>query len=170
MDENIMKNIKVEKVTLNIGCGDDNDKIEKAVKLLEILTGKKPVITKSKRRSTFGIPKGKPLATMVTLRGEEAVEFLKRTLAAIENKLKSSQFDKLGNFSFGIKEYIDIPGVRYSHDVGILGFDISVTVQRPGYRIKERRIQKKKISAKHRVNKEEAIEWMKKTFGVEISE
>lgn len=69
MEENPMRAIKIEKVTLNIGCGGDAEKIEKATKLLEMLTGRKTVITKSKRRSTFGISKGKPVGVMVTLRG-----------------------------------------------------------------------------------------------------
>ena len=68
-----MREIKIEKITLNIGCGDDKVKIEKSKKLLEMLTGKKPVITRSKKRSTFGVPKGKPLGVMVTLRKQDAL-------------------------------------------------------------------------------------------------
>lgn len=160
--------IRVEKVTLNIGCGDDKDKIERAQKLLEMLTQRKVVITKSKRRSTFGVTKGKPIGVMVTLRKKEAVEFLKKALAGVENKLKSNQFDSEGNFSFGIKEYIDIPTVKYNHTVGMLGFDVAVTLERAGYRTKRRRIQKRDIPRKHKINKEEAMDWVRNTFGVDI--
>ncbi|MEM5773325.1 MAG: 50S ribosomal protein L5 [Candidatus Aenigmatarchaeota archaeon] len=165
-----MREIKIEKVTLNVGCAGDLEKIERAKKLLKLLTGREPAITKSKRRSTFGIAKGKPVGVMVTLRGKEAENFLKRALYAVENKLKSSQFDAEGNFSFGIKEYIDIQGVKYSHEVGMLGLDVCVSLKRPGFRIKYRRIQKRKIPAKHKINKEEAMDWVKNNFGVEIIE
>lgn len=165
-----MREIRIEKLTLNIGCGDDQAKLERAKKLLEYLTGRKPLVTKSKRRSTFGVAKGKPIGVMVTLRKKDATEFLKRALAAVENKLKSSQFDPEGNFSFGIKEYIDIPNVRYSHEIGMLGLDVSATLERAGFRIKRRRIQKRKIPAKHRISKKEAIEWLKDNFGVEVIE
>jgi len=168
MEENLMRNIRVEKITLNIGCGDDKNKLEKATKLLEYLTERKPVVTKSKKRSTFGIAKGKPIGVMVTLRRKAAVEFLKRALEGVEKKLKASQFDDQGNFSFGLKEYIDIPGVRYQHSIGMFGLDVVVTLERPGFRIKRRRIQQRKIPAKHIIIKEESMEWVKKTFGVEI--
>lgn len=170
LNENPMRSIRVEKVTLNIGCGDDMQKIEKATKLFEYLTERKPVITKSKRRSTFGVPKGKPLGVMVTLRKKVANEFLKKGLAAVENKLTKGQFDEQGNFSFGIREYIDIPGARYKHDIGMFGMDVSVSLERPGFRVKRRRIKKANISSKHKINKEDAVNWVKDTFGVEIVE
>ena len=165
-----MRRIEIEKVTLNVGCAGDLEKIERAKKLLEMLTRKTPTVTKSKRRSTFGIAKGKPVGVMVTLRKKEAEDFLKRAFYAVENKLKSSWFDQEGNFSFGIKEYIDIQGVKYSHQVGMLGLDVCVSLKRPGFRIKYRRIQKRKIPKKHKISKEEAMEWVKNKFGVEIVE
>lgn len=170
MKENPMREIKIEKVTLNIGCGDDKDKIEKAKKLLEYLTEGKPLVTKSKRRSTFGVTIGKPIGAMVTLRGVKALEFLKKALDATEKKLKSSQFDSEGNFSIGIREYIDMPGVKYQHAVGMLGLDVAVTLERAGFRIKRRRMQQRKIPAKHRINKEDAMNWLKNSFGVNIVE
>lgn len=163
-----MKELKIEKVTLNIGAGDDKQKVEKAVKLLEMLTEKKAVVTNSKKRSTFGVPKGKPLGAMVTLRKKDAEEFLKKAFVAKENKISASQIDSGGNFSFGIKEYIDLPGVRYSHDIGMSGFDVAVTVERKGFRIKRRRIRKTKIPGKQKISKEETAEWLKTKFGVEI--
>jgi large subunit ribosomal protein L5 len=169
MQENPMRQIRIEKVTLNIGCGDDKAKLERAVKLLEYLTGRKPLITKSKRRSTFGVAKGKPIGAVVTLRRKAAEEFLRKALEAVDKKLKLSQFDAEGNFSFGIKEYIDIPGVKYKHEIGMLGMDVAVTLERPGFRIKRRRIQQRKIPRKHKINKEEAVNWLKNNFGVEVS-
>lgn len=168
MEQNPIRAVKIEKVTLNIGCGDDKVKIEKSAKLLEYLTETKPVITKSKKRSTFGVVKGRPIGVMVTLRKQKAAEFLKKALAGVENKLKNSQFDKEGNFSFGIREYIDMPGVKYKHDIGMMGFDVVVTIERAGFRIKRRRIQQRKIPKKHRINKEETVAWLEKNFGVKV--
>lgn len=170
MSENPMRAIRIEKVTLNVGCGDDKEKIEKAKKLLEYLTEGRPMITKSKRRSTFGMTKGKPIGVMITLRKKKAVEFLKKALQGVENRLKASQFDKEGNFSFGIKEYIEIPNVKYKHEIGMLGLDVSVTLERPGFRIKRRRIQKRKIPTRHKINREEAMNWVKNNFGVDVIE
>ena len=168
---NSMRAIKIEKVTLNIGCGDDKQKIERAVKLLQMITAKKPLVTKSKRRSTFGVPKGKPIGAMVTLRGENAIQLLKSVLEAKDKKIKPSQFDRDGNFSIGVKEYIDLPNVKYNHEIGMLGFDVAVTLHRAGFRISKRRIRQAKIPAKHKINKEDAMEWVKNSFkGVEIVE
>lgn len=166
---NFMREIKIEKICLNIGCGGDLEKIEKAERLLKKLTGREKVlITKSRKRSTFGIAKGKPIGVKVTLRKKEAIEFLKKAFIAIDNKLKESNFDNEGNFSFGVKEYIDLPGIKYDPSIGIFGFDICVSLERAGFRIKRRRREKRKIPTKHKIKKEEAIEWIKKKFGVEI--
>ena len=165
-----MREIKIDKVTLNIGCGDDKDKMEKASELLKYLTERKPILTKSKRRSTFGIPKGNPIGVMVTLRGAKALEFFKRSLEAVEKKMKSSQLDDEGNFSLGIREYIDIGGAKYQHTVGMLGLNVTVTLQRAGFRIKRRRIQQRKIPVKHKINKEEVVNWLKNNFGVDVVE
>jgi large subunit ribosomal protein L5 len=170
MAENKMREIKIEKVTLNVGCGGDAEKIERAKILLEMLSGKKTVVTLSKRRSTFGVSKGKPIGVMVVLRGKAAEDFLKRALYALENKLSSSHFSNEGGFSFGIKEYIDIQGVKYSHQIGMLGLDVCVSLKRAGFRIKYRKRQKRKIPAKQKINKEEAMNWLREKYGVDIVE
>ena len=164
---NPMRAIRIEKVTLNIGCGEGGEKLERALKLLEKLTGRKPVITRTHKRTTFGMAKNRPIGAKVTLRKALAYEFLKKALAAKDNKLPASCFDEFGNFSFGIPEYIDIPGVKFDPEIGILGMDVCVTLERPGYRVKRKKI-KRKIGKNHVIRKEEAIEWVKKEFGVEI--
>lgn len=164
---NPMQELKIEKVTLNMGAGDDKQKVEKAVKLLEMLTGKKAVITKSKKRSTFGVTKGKPIGAMVTLRKKDAEEFLKKVFVAKENKISLNSFDSSGNFSVGVKEYIDLPGIKYSHEIGMLGFDVAVTVERKGFRIRRRRIRKAHIPKNQNISKEESAEWLKNKFGIE---
>ncbi len=168
MNENPMRRIRIEKVTINMGCGSDRDKLERAQKLLEKLTGRKVVITKTHKRTTFGMARNRPIGVKVTLRGKEAEEFLKKVFTAVENKIKASQFDEFGNFSIGIKEYIDLPGVKYDPEIGILGMDVCVTLERPGYRVKRRKYKKSKVGKNHIITKEEAIEWVKKTFGVDV--
>ncbi len=168
MKKSKMKEIKIDKVTLNIGCGDDKQKIERSKKLLEILTNLKPVITRSKRRSTFNVPKGRPLGVKITLRNNEAEEFLKKSIGAVENILRKGQIDIDGNINIGIKEYIEIPGIKYSHDVGLMGIGVSASLIRAGFRIKKRRIQQRLINKNHKLNKEEVCEWLIQKFGVKI--
>lgn len=158
---NKMREIRIEKVTVNVGCGGDLDKIERAKKLLQMLTNQKPIVTKSKKRSTFGIAKGKPVGVKVTLRGKKAEEFLKKVLEAKKFTLPSSLIDNNGNFSIGIAEYIELPGVKYQHEIGSLGFDVTVTLERPGFRIKKRKVKKAKIGKTHKINKEDTINWLK---------
>ena len=165
--ENPMKQVRIEKVTLNIGCGDDKNKIEKAQRLLEKLTESKPVITKSKKRSTFGMAKGKALGVKVTLRKEKAMKFFDNVLKSIENKVKQDQIDGNGNISFGVKEYIDLPNIKYSPEIGMFGMDVAVSIERPGYHVKRRRVRKAIIGKKHMVNKEDTINWLKQK-GVQV--
>lgn len=168
--ENVMRKIRLEKITINIGAGESGPLLDKSKKMLEKISGKKAVKTKTRKRTTFGVPKGKPIGVKVTLRGKAALDVLKNMLKAVENKLKSSQFDANGNFSFGIDEYINIPGVKYDPDIGILGMDVCVTLERPGFRIKKRRIRPKKIGKKHRISKEDAIRWATEELGIKVTE
>src|SRR3989338_3773935 len=106
---NPMKNIKVGKITLNVGAGKNTAKLEKGMKLIEALAGKPPVKTfTTKRIPTWGVRPGLPLGCKLTLRKKEARELLARLLTAKENKLSQKQFDGAGNLAFGVHEYIDI--------------------------------------------------------------
>ncbi len=166
-----MREPVIEKVTINIGVGEAGERVEKAVALLEKLTGKKPVKTKTmKRIPAFGIRPRQFIGAKVTLRGKEAEEFLKKAFEAVGNKIKASNFDELGNFAFGIAEYIDIPGMKYDPDIGIFGMDVCVSMGRKGYRVKRRRIKRSRVGKKHLLTKEEAIEFIKEKFGVEVVE
>jgi len=164
---NPMRKIQIEKVTINIGCGEAGEKLERAKMLLENLTNKKIVITKTHKRTTFGSAKTRPIGCKITLRGKDAQEFLKKAFEAIDNKLSKNVFDVQGNFSFGIKEHIDISGVRYEPEIGIFGMDVCVTLERPGFRIKRKKLSSK-IGKQHLIKPEEAIEWVSKNYGVEI--
>lgn len=162
-----MKEIRIEKITLNIGCGTKTP-IETARTILNNVSGGKVVITKTKKRSTFNVPKNKAIGCKITLR-RNTTSFLKRLLEAKENMLKMSNFDNTGNFSFGIKEYIDVPEMEYDPKLGVLGFDVCVTLERPGYRVKRKRLSSR-IGKSHSIKKEEAIQFAKEKFGVKIEE
>lgn len=166
---NIMRQLKIEKVTLNIGAGTVADKLDKAFKLLGAVTGRKPVKTKTKKRIPgWGLRPGLPIGCKVTLRGKKAEELLKRLLMAKENQATTTQFDDNGNFSFGISEYINIPGVQYDPEIGIIGLEATVTLERPGFRIGKRKIKPKIIPKKQRITQEEAIGFMKQKFDLKI--
>ncbi len=168
-NDNPMRAIRVEKVTVNIGVGSAGDPLEAAKTLMERLTGKKVVETTAKRRNpTFKLRPGLPIGVKVTLRGKEAEDFLKRTLTAVKNRIKEHAFDEYGNFAFGVHEYIDVPDMKYDPSIGLFGFDVCVTLARPGNRVKLRRQKRAKIGKKHLITKEEAMEFVKSAFGVEV--
>ena len=158
---NIMREIRIDKVVLNIGCGTTM-KIDDAKAILEMISGSMVVITKTKKRTTFNVPKDKPIGCKVTVRNG-AGELLRRLLTAKENTLSGSNFDNTGNFSFGIKEYIEVPGAEYNPKIGITGFDVCVTLARPGYRVK-RKSMVSSIGKKHMIKKEDAIKFVKEKF------
>lgn len=164
-----MQQPRIEKVTLNIGAGESGEKLVKAEKLLQKLSARKPVRTVSKRKvPTWNLRKGEPIGCKVTLRGKIADETLRRMLYAKDNKLTEDNFDKEGNMAFGIHEYIDIQGMKYDPDIGIFGLNVNATIEKPGYRVKRRRLHQAKVADKHKVTQSEAIEFMKEKFGVEI--
>ncbi|HLC86137.1 MAG TPA: 50S ribosomal protein L5 [Candidatus Nanoarchaeia archaeon] len=168
---NKMKEIKIEKVTLNIGVGGPGDKLNNAMKLLNSITGLKAVQTSSNKRiPTWGVRPKLPLACMTTVRGKKAEDLLKRLLIGIESKIYKRKIDMSGNFSFGIEEYISIPGVKYDPAIGVIGLEVAVTLARPGFRIKNRSIQNKKIPARHRIKPEETLQFLKTNFGLNIAE
>ncbi len=168
--DNPMLMPKVEKVVVNVSVGKPGEPLEKAVKIVESLTKQRPCKQKAKRTiRDFGIRRGEPIACLVTLRKEKAVEFLKKALEAVGNKLPKGSFDKLGNFSFGIKEHIQMPGTKYVPELGIIGMDVCVSLSRPGYRVKYRRRARSKIKSYHLITPEEAIAFVKEAFNVDIT-
>jgi large subunit ribosomal protein L5 len=164
-----MKNIAISKVVINIGVGRSGEPVEKAKRALNVLTGQRPKVCGAKNTvRDFGIHKGEPIGAMVTLRRDKAVEFIKRVIAAKGNIVKASSFDDFGNLSIGIHEHIDIPGTRYDPEIGIFGMDVCMALSRPGYRISRRR-NKSSIGKNHRIKREDAIVFLKQSFGVEIA-
>jgi len=160
----------LEKVTVNMAVGKSGEPLEKAAKVLIQLTGQKPYYCKAKKTvRDFGIRKGESIACFVTLRKAKTTEFLKKAFVAVDNKISRANFDKLGNFSFGIKEHIDIPGTKYVPELGIHGMDVCVTLARPGQRVKRRHNAKSKVGAKQILTPEEAEALIAEEFGVQIT-
>ena len=158
---NTMRNIKIEKVVLNIG--GTAEALEKGVKLLKLLTGKKPARMKSNKRiPTLGVRPGLEIGTVVTLR-KDAIELLKRLLITIDNTLRRKQISE-NNFSFGIKEYIEIPGIEYQRDIGIIGFDVTVVFKRAGRRVGLKKAKRGKIPKRQIISREEIIKFLEDTF------
>ena len=77
-------------------------------------------------------------------------------------------FDKEGNVSFGLKEHIEIPGAKYDPELGIIGMNINISLERLGYRIKKRRRCRSIISSSHKVTDQDAMKFMKEQFAVEV--
>ncbi|MHC1628253.1 MAG: 50S ribosomal protein L5 [Candidatus Nezhaarchaeales archaeon] len=168
-DQNPMRKLKIGKVVVNMAVGTSGEKLAKAATVLDMLTGQKPSFRKAKKTiKVFGIRKGENIACVVTLMKDKAVEFLKKALEAVDYKIKRSSFDEYGNFSFGIKEHISLPGVKYDPMLGIFGFDVCVTIERPGYRVMKRRRKKSDIGKNHRVTREESIKFVQEFLGVKI--
>ena len=166
--DNRMKEISLFKVVVNIGVGKAGEPLERAKTALNELTGHNPSERGAKKSvRDFNIHKGEPIGTMVTLRREEAINFLRRIMEAKKNVIKSTSFDNNGNLSLGIHDHIDIPGTKYNPDIGIFGMDICTSLTRPGYRVSKKR-NPSKIGKKHKITKDEAINFFKTKFGVNV--
>jgi large subunit ribosomal protein L5 len=164
-----MRDIQLDKAVVNIGVGDAGERLIKAEKVLGMVTGKKPVRTMSKTTNRdFGIRQGMQIGCKVTIRGKEAEEFVKKALWIRENRIATWSFDPEGNFSFGIPDYTDFPGMKYDPEIGIFGLDVSVSLVRPGRRIARRRIMRRRVPKHHRVSKKEGQEYVRTKFGVEV--
>jgi len=160
-EQNIMRQVKIEKVVLSVG--GTAEELEKGVKLLKIITGKNPSKRKStKRIPSLGVRPGLQVGAVVTLR-KDVNNVLKRMLTAIENTLSKRQISE-NNFSFGIKEYIEIPGIEYQRDIGIKGLDVTVVFKRSGRRVSIKKIKRGKIPQRQRIPKEEIIKFMEENF------
>ncbi len=167
---NPMRIPKIEKVTVNMSVGKSGAPLQQAVTILKQLTDQEPSRRAAKKTiREFGIRKGESIACLVTIRDEKAQAFLRKAFYALENKLSKYNFDRQGNFSFGIKEHIDIPGTKYSPELGIHGMDVSVSLGRPGFRVKRRHRSRTKIGKDHQLTTDEAILFIKDEFDVEIT-
>jgi len=162
---------RIDKIVVHVGVGESGQRLVNAETIMKTITKQRPVRSIAKKTlPNFGIKKNEPIGAKLTLRGKAAEDFLVIALKAAGNTLKKSQFDQQGNFSFGIEEHTDFPGMRYDPEIGIFGMDISVALKRSGYRIALRRICQKKLPIRQRLDKDDTMDFVAKKFGIQILE
>ena len=165
--ENVMRKISIEKIVLSTGGTAEN--LEKGFKLLKyLIKDRKPAKKRARKRiPALGVRPGLEVGTVLTIRKGNQ-EVLKKMLSAIENKLKKKQISE-NNFSFGVKEYIEIPGAEYQREIGIIGFDVTVVFKRSGRRVRLKKIKNGKIPMRQKITKEEIIKFMEENFGTKFT-
>ena len=167
--QNIMKEIRLEKVVLNMGVGKSGDAVENAKKALDQISNKKSSNrTAKKAQRDWGVRKGEPIGAAVTVRGNDAKVLLKKLFEAKGNSVNGRSIDKMGNLSFGILEHIDIPGIKYDPKIGILGLNVTIRLVRPGFSISTRSKHKASVGKHHRITPEEAKAYLTKEFGASV--
>src|SRR5512136_2385721 len=145
-----MRDIYIDKVVVHMGVGESGEKLVKAENIMKTITRQTPIRSIAKRtQPAFSIRKGAPIGCKVTLRGKSARDFITTALGIVNKTIFESQFDKSGNFAFGI-----------------VGMDVNVVLERKGIRITRRHMEQKKLPTKQRVNKTDAVVFLKEKFQV----
>ncbi len=169
--QNPMLGVRLDKVVVNIGIGNTEDKLDSARALLKKLTGMEATHTTARRRlPEFGIRQGQKIGVMVTLRGKRADDFLRKALEAVSGTLKKSSIVD-NSLNFGIREYIEFSGVRYDPKIGMLGLNVNAAFSRRGARVALRKRSRSKPGVAHStIGREELLQHLSGAYGVKVAE
>ena len=163
--------VKLCKIVINIGVGKSGEPIEQAKRIISEICDQASVTTYAKKSyRELGIQKNSPIGVKTTLRKQIAEDTLKKLLTACGNKVSKRSFDLTGNFSFGVKEHIEIPGTKYDPQLGIWGMDVAVSLEKIGYGLKRRQIRPGTVGKRQQVSQEDAITFAKENLGVTVEE
>lgn len=162
---NPMRDIKLKKLSIVINVGGGNaTKLNKAAKVLEQLTGQKPVFSKSRLTiRNFGIRRNEKISVHVNIAGQKAYDILRSALRVKEFELSKSCFSDSGCFGLGVEEHIDL-GIKYDPDIGIFGLMFYADLKRPGDRVSKRKRLRSRIGVGHKVTSEDAMQWFVEKF------
>ena len=124
------------KIVVNMGVGEaarDSKLIEGAVRDLQIITGQKPQVTKSRKSiAQFKLRENMPIGAHVTMRGDRMWEFADRFLSISLPRIRDfrglspKQFDGNGNYTFGLTEQVVFPEIEQDKVDRPRGMDITV--------------------------------------------
>ena len=169
---NPMAQPRITKVSVNIGVGEGGDRLVNAESVLKLVTGVTPQRTLGRiQNRDLKVRQGAPIGCKATMRNSESIKkFLTDAFWVRENVIPTWNFDRSGNLSFGISDYTDFPDQKYNPDIGIYGMDITVVLERPGHRVSRRRRAKAKVAMTHHVTADEAREWFKENYNLQILE